>query len=213
MSHYRAGGRGLKKRGFTLAELLVVSAIFGILMAMLLPSFKVAREAAMGTKCVNHLRQMGLSLIQYSADSGDCLPPPYDNLSGKKWPEILNAGGYLNKLDICLCPGWRPATWAEGGTMCSYGFRIIASSLTDTPNNIIRIGNVRNPSEYFVLTDGLYLNPASPNHLRQRYYLYADPSVRVHLRHLGGANILMLDGSVRRREAAYFTESGFFVYP
>ena len=65
----------LRPAGFTLVELLVVIAIIGILVGMLLPAVQQVREAARRTACINNIRQIGLSAMNYES-SLQHLPPP-----------------------------------------------------------------------------------------------------------------------------------------
>ena len=64
----------IRKKAFTLVELLVVMAIIVILLALLLSAVQVARESARRIQCSNNLKQVGLALQNYHS-SFNLFPP------------------------------------------------------------------------------------------------------------------------------------------
>lgn len=61
-------------KGFTLIEVLVVVAIIALLVSILLPSLKRAREMARRAVCLSNLHQQGLGMNAYGADNNSYLP-------------------------------------------------------------------------------------------------------------------------------------------
>jgi prepilin-type N-terminal cleavage/methylation domain-containing protein/prepilin-type processing-associated H-X9-DG protein len=70
------GKSSAQRRGFTLIELLIVILIAGILVGLLLPAIQAARESARRVECANHLKQLGLALLNYH-DAHGTLPSGY----------------------------------------------------------------------------------------------------------------------------------------
>jgi len=103
-------------RGFTLIELLVVVAIIALLIAILLPSLRRAREQAKCTLCLSNLRQIGIGMTIYASDHRGWLPVgPAD----KMWYIDRNTGQRFDEPG----PNRRPYPWSTchwGGRRAAY---------------------------------------------------------------------------------------------
>ena len=120
----------LKRKGFTLVELLVVIGVIALLIAILLPALNRAREQAKQVKCASNLRQMGEAMTMYIND-WTYYPGCYasDNSGGSQfacWPPRLRL--YLGGInEVFYCPSqelwsrWH-ANQAGGATLADEGY-------------------------------------------------------------------------------------------
>ena len=122
-----------KARGFTLIELLVVIAIISLLVSILIPSLKRAKELTKRVICSSNLHQIGVALMTYSADHRGNLPeggrtaaaPYFTDFYSRGWKRSLYPK-YVTVPEMCYCPssGWGPwdgdppskwTPWEHGG--------------------------------------------------------------------------------------------------
>ena len=93
----------MRRRGFTLVELLVVIAVIGVLIGLLLPAVQAARAAARVTSCINNMRQIGLATHMFADSNHGRFPQNVHAGTGKSWVYTLSP--YVESVEaIRICP-------------------------------------------------------------------------------------------------------------
>lgn len=67
----------MKRRGFTLVELLVVISIIAILISLLLPALAKARQAGLRIQTASNMRQIGIAFAEYADQYRGQYPPNF----------------------------------------------------------------------------------------------------------------------------------------
>jgi prepilin-type N-terminal cleavage/methylation domain-containing protein len=95
------------RAAFTLIELLVVIAIISLLVSILLPSLKKAKDLARGVICLNNIKQVTTVFQIYRADWDGCFPRPHGYTEpghdGELWPKYIQ-NHYLDTKALYDCP-------------------------------------------------------------------------------------------------------------
>ena len=65
----------MSSKGFTLIELLVVIAIIALLLSIIMPALRKAKDQVQLTICGSNQRQLVFGLTSYAVDNNDKLPP------------------------------------------------------------------------------------------------------------------------------------------
>jgi len=151
------------KKAFTLIELLVVIAIIALLLSILMPSLRMAREQAKSVTCRNNLKQIGLAFILYTGDNEGKFPRnggiwiirfmPYIGGQGDQEDDyrvmgVYNCPSYPNKeqtVDYVI------NSWKDGVT------ELIGNS---------PVSDFRRPASKIFLADNEYAVNASGNSIR-----------------------------------------------
>ena len=102
MPHPRAGRRSSGRRAFTLVELLVVIGIIALLIAVLMPALRRAREQANAAACASNQRQIMMAFLMFANE-------PLQNA-----PQNGTIFRYLNNLEVYRCPSTVDSTLSSG---------------------------------------------------------------------------------------------------
>jgi prepilin-type N-terminal cleavage/methylation domain-containing protein len=92
----------MQKIGFTLIELLVVIAIIALLLSVLVPALKRAKDAAKVAVCLSSVKQLTLAWVAYTGDNNGELIYADDGDGGNQHP------------------AWSPPLYLNGTTKKSY---------------------------------------------------------------------------------------------
>ncbi len=196
-----------KQHGFTLIELLVVIAIIALLMAILTPALRKAKQQAKAVACKSNLRQWATIFTMYTDDNNGYFPLvrlSYAREGTKSWPHAT--WQYYGKRDLLRCPmrmsysryGWSP--WYGW-----YGMNGWVHNRNTTGWNAAwywKTPQVRGAAHVPLLLDIYAFEAGWPIHSDEPYDGLGtwDNSIRAfcHNRHNGFVNILFLDWSIRK---------------
>lgn len=92
-----------KLKGFTLIELLVVIAIIALLLSIIMPALRKAKEQARTVACLSNLKQWGVIFEMYIQDNDQKYYKAWTSLSiGHEWIDCTRP--YYQDPKICFCP-------------------------------------------------------------------------------------------------------------
>lgn len=87
------------KKAFTLIELLVVISIIAVLMSIIMPAMKKAREQAKLSLCANNQRQVVIGITAYNSDYGDYPPSIFELVVDGSPSRAMNSWTFPSRLN------------------------------------------------------------------------------------------------------------------
>jgi prepilin-type N-terminal cleavage/methylation domain-containing protein len=175
------GRQPIRRRGFTLLELLAVIATIAILAALLLPILSKAKIKAQRTTCLSNLRQLGFAWVMYKDENNSLLVESYSSNNPEAWvqgnmrnaaeagnTDLIRAGKlfhYSRDTALYHCPTDRGVTidGKKVPTVRSYsmnsfmGARPSGAPLsTPSADNFavfVKDSDIRRPSEMWVMLE------------------------------------------------------------
>jgi prepilin-type processing-associated H-X9-DG protein/prepilin-type N-terminal cleavage/methylation domain-containing protein len=209
---------------FTLVELLVVVSIIALLIAILLPSLRGARDQAKAAACLSNMRQMGIAAGMYADENNDYFPQTSHGSALGVWVRTLER--QVGNTLLYRCPADRSTDWFSANDSpaeqlindrrASYAVNIYLSpELTPPPGSpdptprygYTRRGRIRHPaitvhfgelvdtSDVKSFSDHIHADQWVPNPLTGTATSKPEESVALK-RHRGKANYTYADSHV-----------------
>jgi prepilin-type N-terminal cleavage/methylation domain-containing protein/prepilin-type processing-associated H-X9-DG protein len=179
----------MRKKAFTLMELLVVISVISLLMVIMVPVLGRARRQGEKMLCLSNLRQMGIAAAAYTNDNDDYFPmvliTEIDGLLFKlrAWdfttvygsgqicvePGLLWENEMMERIQ--QCPSFKGASNWEGDPFTGYNYNASFIGGTAAVNNgqvvpgtvvmSSRISGVRRPGQCAIFGDGQWADGAN----------------------------------------------------
>lgn len=169
----------MRRRAFTLVELLVVLAVIGILTALLLPAVVGTKEGGRSTVCLNNLHQIGIALQIYVQENQNHLPvmqnigtngPPPTNGPPVNVVLLPYVGGNSN---IFRCPSDNENLFALTGT--SYFWNTVLNGQDADHLTILNLPYPQNQIPVVSDKDKFHIARGDAHAIN---YLYADGHIK-----------------------------------
>lgn len=210
---------------FTLLELLVVTAIIGILIAVLIPALLLARSSATDARCKSNLRSLYHAQLYYASANSRRLTGAgykYDNTwLDRLAPTLSNNAASVRSLQ--QCPAVSPDTFDADPSVhiATYGFNSLlelSSIQTRLDRNlpaadIILMGDKPDSTEdWLTSNDGYYLINSDPENTTWAWVPVHRPAGGYRHSKKSKSNMVMLDGHVESLTKSALTRDAGHYY-
>jgi len=222
----------MRKRAFSLVELVVVISVMSLLAAILLPALSKARQQGQSGMCLNNLRQLAIAACLYGHNNDGYYPIAYmykaagsvvisyawDFTTIKNWgkaeqkivPGLLWEGETIEKIQ--QCPAFKGAhNWLDDPyTGYNYNTSYIGHGSGETIIQPARMVEVKRPGDCALFGDGEWAAGAN-KFMRAPWPSEGDAAFSGRAagtqgyRHLGKTNVAYCDGSARSIRERYTT--------
>lgn len=169
--------KGSLRCGFTLIELLVVIAVISMLLSMMLPGLKGAKEASRQVACLSNIRQLTMGWASYNVDNEERLCAPHTRpledsnplVISRRWvkkdnlfdtndeTKIAIRNGvlfpYVNNPDAYKCASDRFANRLQRSRSFALAHGIGAAVIQDGLKPVTRFTRIKNTSGKIVFSD------------------------------------------------------------